>query len=450
MYRNASSSFLDDADEIRPLRLSELNNLVRGVLEQTLDEAYWIVAEVSEMRVAANGHCYLELVEKDAAGIKFIAKARANIWRSTYDLLGPWFEQATGQKLQAGLKVLVRATATFHEVYGFSLNVIDIDPNYTLGDMERRRREILAQLREDGVLTLNKELELPRLTKRIAVISAATAAGYGDFCRQLEQSGFLFTTKLFPAAMQGEKVEESVINALDAVAGEQADWDAVVIIRGGGAVSELSCFDSYLLAANVAQFPLPVLTGIGHERDDTVTDCVAHCKFKTPTAVAAFLIERRKDEWDLFSELSERLQEAVELAIAERKSRLNALASRLHLIAVRYASKRGEHIAHLEARAELLARQRVKAEWQRIIPLQARIAPAAKAFISKKKEALSHADRAIILASPERILKMGFSITTSGGRIVRNAATLKAGDRLATQFADGTIESIVTSPTDKL
>ena len=177
-------------------------------------------------------------------------------------------------------------------------------------------------------------------------------------------------------------------------------------------------------------------------------NCVAHSKFKTPTAVAAFLIERRKDEWDLFSELSERLQEAVELAIAERKSRLNALASRLHLIAVRYASKRGEHIAHLEARAELLARQRVKAEWQRIIPLQARIAPAAKAFISKKKEALSHADRAIILASPERILKMGFSITTSGGRIVRNAATLKAGDRLATQFADGTIESIVTSPTD--
>ena len=449
MYRNAFPSFLDDADEIRPLRLSELNNLVRGVLEQTLDETYWIVAEVSEMRVAANGHCYLEFIEKDASGTKFIAKARANIWRSTYDLLAPWFEQSTGHRLQAGLKVLVRVTATFHEVYGFSLNVIDIDPTYTLGDMERRRREILAQLREDGVLTLNKELELPRLTKRIAVISAATAAGYGDFCRQLEQSGFLFTTKLFPAAMQGEKVEESVINALDAVAGEQADWDAVVIIRGGGAVSELSCFDSYLLAANVAQFPLPVLTGIGHERDDTVTDCVAHCKFKTPTAVAAFLIERRKDEWDLFSELSERLQEAVELAIAERKSRLNALASRLHLIAVRYASKRGEHIAHLEARAELLARQRVKAEWQRIIPLQTRLAPAAKAFISKKKEALNHADRAITLASPERILKMGFSITTSGGRIVRNAATLKAGDRLATQFADGTIESIVTSPTDK-
>ena len=445
MYRNAFPSFLDDADEIRPLRLSELNNLVRGVLEQTLDEAYWIVAEVSEMRVAANGHCYLEFVEKDASGTKFIAKARANIWRSTYDLLAPWFEQSTGHRLQAGLKVLVRVTATFHEVYGFSLNVIDIDPNYTLGDMERRRREILAQLREDGVLTLNKELELPRLTKRIAVISAATAAGYGDFCRQLEQSGFLFTTKLFPAAMQGEKVEESVINALDAVAGEQADWDAVVIIRGGGAVSELSCFDSYLLAANVAQFPLPVLTGIGHERDDTVTDSVAHSKFKTPTAVAAFLIERRKDEWDLFSELSERLQEAVELAISERKSHLNALASRLHLIAVRYASKRGEHIAHLEARAELLARQRVKAEWQRIIPLQTRLAPAAKAFISKKKEALNHADRAITLASPERILKMGFSITTSGGRIVRNAATLKAGDRLATQFADGTIESIVTS-----
>lgn len=448
MNRNAFPSFLDDADEIRPLRLSELNNLVRGVLEQTLDEAYWIVAEVSEMRVAANGHCYLELVEKDAAGIKFIAKARANIWRSTYDLLGPWFEQATGQRLQAGLKVLVRVTATFHEVYGFSLNVIDIDPDYTLGDMERRRREILAQLREDGVLTLNKELELPRLTKRIAVISAATAAGYGDFCRQLEQSGFHFATKLFPAAMQGEKVEESVVKALDAVASELEDWDAVVIIRGGGTVSELSCFDSYLLAASVAQFPLPVLTGIGHERDDTVTDSVAHCKFKTPTAVAAFLIERRKDEWDLFSELSERLQEAVELAISERKSRLNALASRLHLIAVRYASKRGEHIAHLEARAELLARQRVKAEWQRIIPLQTRLAPAAKAFISKKKEALNHADRAIILASPERILKMGFSITTSGGRIVRNAATLKAGDRLATQFADGTIESIVTSPTD--
>ena len=448
MNRNAFPSFLDDADEIRPLRLSELNNLVRGVLEQTLDEAYWIVAEVSEMRVAANGHCYLELVEKDAAGIKFIAKARANIWRSTYDLLGPWFEQATGQKLQAGLKVLVRVTATFHEVYGFSLNIIDIDPNYTLGDMERRRREILAQLREDGVLTLNKELELPRLTKRIAVISAATAAGYGDFCRQLEQSGFHFATKLFPAAMQGEKVEESVVKALDAVASELEDWDVVVIIRGGGAVSELSCFDSYLLAASVAQFPLPVLTGIGHERDDTVTDCVAHSKFKTPTAVAAFLIERRKEEWDLYSELSERLQAAIDQAISVRKARLNALAARLHLIAVRYASKRGEHIANLEARAELLALQKVKTERSRLLPLQGRLAPAANALISNKKEALKLADRAIALASPERILKMGFSITTSGGRIVRDAATLKAGDRLATQFADGTIESIVTSPTD--
>ena len=278
-----------------PLSLYELNNVVRSTLELTLEDSYWVVAELSEVRVAGNGHCYVEFVQKEEKGGMLLAKARGNIWRNTYNLLAPYFEQETGQRLAVGLTVLVNVSVSFHELYGYSLTVLDIDPTYTLGAVAQRRKEILALLEEDGVLTLNKELTLPRPLLRIAIVSSASAAGYGDFCDQIKQSGLPFQLQLFPATMQGEGVEASVIAALEMIATEEENWDAVVIIRGGGAVSDLAGFETYLLAAHVAQFPLPVLTGIGHERDDTVVDLVAHTRLKTPTAVAAFLVERQRE-----------------------------------------------------------------------------------------------------------------------------------------------------------
>ena len=276
------------------LSLYELNRLVRNVLEDAFDQSYWIQAELSDVGVNRTGHCYVDFVQKAPKGNAIIARARGTIWANVYALLAPYFEQQTGQRFAAGIKVLVKVEVNYHEAYGFSLNVIDIDPTYTLGDLARRRQEILRQLEEEGVLTLNKELEMPVLPQRVAVISAATAAGYGDFCNQLfnNPKGFVFYPKLFPAVMQGEQTERTIISALNVIAEEQEKWDVVVIIRGGGATSDLASFDTYLLAANVAQFPLPIITGIGHERDDTVLDMISHTRVKTPTAAAEFLIDR--------------------------------------------------------------------------------------------------------------------------------------------------------------
>ena len=264
------------------LTLLDLNALVRRSLEQCLPDEYWIQAELSDVRSNATGHCYLEFVQKDPRSNNLIAKARGTIWNNVYRLLKPYFEEATGQLFTSGIKVLVKVTVQFHELYGYSLTVQDIDPTYTLGDMALRRREILQQLEAEGVLTLNKELEMPVLPQRIAVISSATAAGYGDFCHQLQHNsrGFFFYTELFPALMQGAQIESSVLDALDRVNRRLNDFDVVVIIRGGGATSDLSGFDTYLLAAACAQFPLPIITGIGHERDDTVLDSVAHTRVK--------------------------------------------------------------------------------------------------------------------------------------------------------------------------
>ena len=272
--------------ENEALTLYELNGLVRQTLELTLDEAYWVQAEVSELRV--NRHCYMELVQKEARGNGIMAKARAQVWANRWAFLKPMFENTTGQRLAAGMQVLVQVEVTFHELYGYSLNIIDIDPTYTLGDIARRRQEILQQLHREGIDQMNKELPLPRLMQRIAVISSASAAGYGDFCNQLTNNkrGLAFKTELFPAIMQGNDVESSIIKALNRIAERMDEWDVVVIIRGGGATSDLQGFDSLLLAENVAQFPLPIITGIGHERDDTVIDLASAPQRNHPSETA--------------------------------------------------------------------------------------------------------------------------------------------------------------------
>lgn len=403
------------------ITLQELNGRVKSTLQFEMPDAYWVQAEISGISPSGQGHCYLELVQKDTTGRTFLAKAKANVWRNTWLKLKPYFEAETGESLKVGMKVLLQVTVTFHEVYGYSLVVWDIDPTYTMGDMARRRKEILDQLAKDGVIGLNRELEIPMLPQRIAVISSATAAGYGDFCNQLANNayGFRFYVNLFQAAMQGDDVERSVIAALDAVAARMDDFDVVIIIRGGGAVSELSCFDSYNLAYNIANFPLPVITGIGHERDDTVADVVAHTKVKTPTAAAEFIISRVFDTAQALESLARRMGDAI-------TGRMNAETVRLE----RLAQKLPSLFAVLKVRNEQL----LENIWNRSVN-------GVRNLLTVKNHKLELLEKSIAAADPALILKRGFSLTRCNGHVVSRASDLKPGDRLTTVLADGTVES---------
>lgn len=403
------------------ITLQELNGRVKSTLQFEMPDAYWVQAEISGISPSGQGHCYLELVQKDTTGRTFLAKAKANVWRNTWLKLKPYFEAETGESLKVGMKVLLQVTVTFHEVYGYSLVVWDIDPTYTMGDMARRRKEILDQLAKDGVIGLNRELEIPMLPQRIAVISSATAAGYGDFCNQLANNayGFRFYVNLFQAAMQGDDVERSVIAALDAVAARMDDFDVVIIIRGGGAVSELSCFDSYNLAYNIANFPLPVITGIGHERDDTVADVVAHTKVKTPTAAAEFIISRVFDTAQALESLARRMGDAI-------TGRMNAETVRLE----RLAQKLPSLFAVLKVRNEQL----LENIWNRSVN-------GVRNLLTVKNHKLELLEKSIAAADPALILKRGFSLTRCNGHVVNRASDLKPGDRLTTVLADGTVES---------
>lgn len=408
-------------DTMETLSLLELNGRVKSTIQFEMPDAYWVQAEISSISPSGQGHCYLELVQKDATGRSFLAKAKANIWRGTWLKLKPYFEAQTGETLKVGMKVLLQVTVTFHEVYGYSLVVQDIDPTYTMGDMARRRKEILEQLTKDGVIGLNKELEIPDLPNRIAVISSATAAGWGDFRNQLDGNiyGFRFYVKLFPALMQGDDVERSVITALNAVADRRDYFDLVVIIRGGGAVSELSCFDSYNLAFNIANFPLPVITGIGHERDDTVADVVAHTKVKTPTAAAEFIINRVFDTATRLEDLTRRMGDAVQDRMNSENVRIERLSQKLPSL-----------FALLKARQEQL----LETVWIRSVN-------GVRNLLTAQTHKLEIVDKTLSAADPAVILKRGYSLTRAGGRVVKCASDLKRGDRLTTVFADGSVES---------
>ncbi|HUI33335.1 MAG TPA: exodeoxyribonuclease VII large subunit, partial [Dysgonamonadaceae bacterium] len=304
--------------------LSELNLSVKETIRETFNETYWVRAETSDVRHHRNGHCYLEFIEKARDGQSIVAKARATIWSNTFALLKPYFEQETGQAFTSGLTVLVRVSIDFHEIYGYGLFVTDIDPSYTVGEIARNRILVLKKLEEDGVLTLNKDLPLPEPLNRIAVISSPSAAGYEDFHSQLDHNnlGVIFYMKLFPAIMQGDKSESSIISALEQIYEFKHLFDVVVIIRGGGASSDLNCFDSYDLATHFAQFPLPVISGIGHERDLTVIDAVAHTRVKTPTAAAEFLINKASVTINELMDLQDRLIDAARTILIHEEHQL--------------------------------------------------------------------------------------------------------------------------------
>lgn len=409
---------------MQPLSLFELNAFVRQSLAQSLPDEYWIRAELSDVRSNAAGHCYLEFVEKEPHGNRLVAKARGVIWNGTYRLLKSYFEEATGQAFVSGIKVQVKVAVQFHELYGYTLTVLDIDPSYTLGDMAQRRREILRQLEEEGVLDMNRELPLPVLPQRVAVVSSATAAGYGDFCHQLQHNpkGFAFRTELFPAVMQGDGVEQSVLQALDSIYARLGEFDVVVIIRGGGATSDLSGFDTYLLAAACAQFPLPVITGIGHERDDTVLDAVAHTRVKTPTAAAELLIGR----------------------MDEAAGRLDALSLRLRQEARRLLEREARHLASLQEGALSQSRRRLADARYALAALRKDVERAADALLVRQRHRLELLRQRVEGASPQRLFRLGYSLTLKDGRPVTDASMLKAGDCIVTCLAKGTVRSLVT------
>lgn len=409
--------------EKKELSLYELNACVRDALQTSLPERYWVRAEVSEARVHSSGHCYLELIEKEESSGRTIAKARATIWAATFRLLKPWFEQSTGQTLSAGIKILILASPSFHELYGYSLTVHDIDPAYTLGDAARRRAAILQQLRDEGVADMNKELVWPALPQRFAVISSPSAAGYGDFMNQLQNNpyGYKVYTALFTASMQGAQTESSIIEALDRIARHENLFDGVVIIRGGGATSDLNSFDSYPLAVNIAQFPLPVITGIGHERDDTVIDLVANTRVKTPTAAAEWIIARLHEADLHVAGLSLALSDEVRNRLQREKQTLQrATADLPRLVERRILNERHRSDLWLEQIKHAL-RSRLDAERNRLETLE----------------------KTVELVSPHSLLQRGYSLTLLHGRVVKSIDDLAPGDTIETLLADGTAVSRV-------
>ncbi|MBN2829303.1 MAG: exodeoxyribonuclease VII large subunit [Candidatus Cloacimonetes bacterium] len=425
------------------LSLLELNEHIKEQLKLSFDRPLWVRAEISEMHENYSGHAYLELVEKDAATDRILAKTKANCWSSTFRMLKPYFESSTGETLRAGIKVLVSCSVEYHELYGISLNIRDIDPNFTLGDMARQRMEIIRRLQEDGVMDMNKELPLSSNPQRIAVISSATAAGYGDFMDQLGASDFVFYTKLFPAVMQGEQTVPTIIDALDKIFEHQDKFDAVVIIRGGGATTELSSFDNYELAFNCTQFPLPIITGIGHQRDESILDLVAHTRCKTPTAVAEFLVSCMDEAYEDLKMAQQAIISATQSILDREVMRIQRLSANIpHKVKdLLYDEK--NRLAIFTQQLKVNSSQQTKAKLQMMQKAQQDLAVKTYMFLLNKAHRLELIEKEITLSSPENLLKKGYSLTMKDGKILRSKSQVKVGDMIVTRLADGEISSEV-------
>ena len=378
--------------------LLELCDCIDEALQSKLEETYWVRAEIASL--TERGHCYMELVEK-AKNNSIAAKVRATCWSHVYHLLAAYFANETGQMLSVGMQVLLQVEVSFHAVYGLSVNIVGIDPTFTLGDLARQRQQTIQRLQEDGVMDMQRSLKMATLPRRIAVVSASDAAGYGDFCHQLESNsgGFRFRTELYPAVMQGEQSPASIIRALEDIAQRAEEYDVVAIVRGGGASTDLRNFDDYSLALHCANFPLPIIAGVGHTRDVSVVDMVVHTSVKTPTAAAEWLINAMQEQAEKVGELYVRLQRVAQHAIHKQQNRLEALWQ-----ALRFATQRR---------------------------------------ISKQRNQLELWEKTIGIHSPERIYRMGYSLTTVNGKVVRSIHDVKAGEEMLTHTGDGVIRSEV-------
>lgn len=406
--------------EIQSITLLELNRRVTSAIAVTPGlQGVWITAETSDLR-SSGGHCYMELVQKDERTGTPLAKSRAVMWASAYQRLGAMFYAATGTRLRSDMKIMARVNANYHPVYGMSLVITDINPDYTVGDLARRRNEIIARLRAEGVFDMNRNLPWPQLPVRVAIVSARGAAGYGDFMKHLHGNPLhlRFHTELFEATMQGERTVPSVVAALEAIAARDGDFDCVVLIRGGGAVSDLASFDDYTLASNVAQFPLPVIVGIGHERDVTVLDYVANTRVKTPTAAAEALI-------GMASNAYERLRATGDAILTLVKDRI--------------AGQR-QQLAYYQGSIPALARSIVERNRQRLDPeIPAAITAAVRSTFARANERLGALGVLLDTLSPEATLRRGYTITRVDGHAVTAADPLDPGTVITTTFAGGRI-----------
>ena len=402
--------------------LSELGKCIKMTLKTAFAEPVWVRAEISEMHENVSGHCYLDLIEKADDTDVLVAKQQATIWAFTYRMLKPYFESETGATLRAGMKVLLLCDVEFHEVYGVSLNVRDIDPAFTVGEMAVRRAEIIRRLTDDGIVDMNKQQPLALVPQRVAVISSATAAGYGDFCDQLRNNvfGYTFYTKLFPATMQGAQTEQSVVAALDKICDFIDNFDVVVIIRGGGATSDLVAFDNYNLALHCAQFPLPIISGIGHQRDESVVDLVAHTRVKTPTAAAEFLVARINDFEKNIDEMAQNVAFSAREVVHDELLRLQQRIARLGVVQ-RVCVRHDAALQHLTMR----------------------LRNAAKMAISSEEKRMALVEKSIEYADPATLLRRGFTLTTKHGQIVKSVCDVAPGDIVTTHLADGAFTAMV-------
>jgi exodeoxyribonuclease VII large subunit len=470
------------------LTLFELNQWIKNILCESIPGTVWVVAEISELKENRNGHCYIELVEKQ--GNEIVARARATIWSYTYRMLKPYFESTTGQAFTCGIKILVNVAVEFHPSYGLSLNIKDIDPAYTMGDMMLQRKEIIERLQSEGIFDMNRELTLPMVPQRIAVISSKTAAGYQDFINQLEHNayGIKFYTKLFEAYMQGSATVPSIIAALDRIFQYEDFFDAVAIIRGGGATADLSSFDNYDLAYHVTQFPLPVITGIGHEKDDTIIDLVSHTRLKTPTAVAEFFIGGARQFYEKMMLLEESFVKQIRDALSEKQVQLeenveglqylvNGFIIEKNRVLVRkgsllqgliksYSYNRQHELNNLkhavgsslslrklhfqnnlnrfEKQLKWVVHDIILKERAELEQLKQWTKHSAESYLSKKGEKMTGHENLARLLNPENVLKRGYTITYIRGKIVKQASVLQPGDEIETRFADGTVTSKIT------
>jgi exodeoxyribonuclease VII large subunit len=467
------------------LTLFELNERIRETLLDVFPTTVWVIGEISELKENRSGHCYLELIEKE--GNEIIARARATIWSYTYRMLKPYFETTTGRLFTQGIKILVQVSIEYHPAYGLSLNIKDIDPVYTVGDLALQRKEIISRLQNEGVFEMNKELHLPLVPQKIAVISSKTAAGYQDFINQLENNefGFRFYTQLFEAYMQGSEAVPSIIHALERIFEYEVFFDAVVIIRGGGATADLSCFDNYDLAFNITQFPLPVITGIGHEKDDTIADMVAHTRLKTPTAVAEFFITGTKRFYERLLELeneivrltretieiqknrlesfAEVLDSSVSEFIRERNVQLTRTGNALQQKVNRYSFRKSyelvnikhklgsvislwkvEKINSIDRKRRILKRvagEMLLKENSNLDHIQITWTNETKSFLQKEQERIHLNENTVRLLNPENVLKRGFTLTLKNGKIVKSVTEVDVDETIETRFTDGKVKS---------
>ena len=428
----------------KALTLYELNQMVHETITVSMPNEYWVEAEISDIR-EVRGHCYMELIQKDEYGNTPLARASAKCWKNKWMYISPHFERITGHILRAGMKILVQVYADFHETYGFSWIITDIDPTFTMGDMARKRQDIIRKLQEAGVLELQKELSLPLFTQRIAVISSEQAAGYGDFCNQLSENdyGFQFKLSLFRSIMQGEQIESSIISALNEINRKIDHFDVVVIIRGGGSTSDLSGFDSLLLAENVANFPLPVITGIGHDRDESVLDLVSHIRVKTPTAVATLLIDHLIEVYNRISDAQEELTQIVQRRIEIEKMRLNVISEKVPVLSSFVSNRQNAWFDNLFLRIQNAITNRIRQTEQHLNSLSEMLSPLYEHIRLRENHRLEILQQKIKAQDPMLILNRGYSITTLNGHVIRNAKNLKKGDTLCTQMAKGKVTSIV-------